>query len=117
MEQPLADHVFHPGPLNGNCARRACPLRRDQHPAVVSVVALPPAPHDPSCPVNHAGITRTLLIGDKGWEWRRCPVCNTLLEGAFTKPRPTTDKPFINRRIWSRWITLIAAWKGGYYKS
>lgn len=35
------------------------------------------------CTVDHRSINTALLIGDGGWEWRRCPYCHVQVEGAL----------------------------------
>jgi len=74
------------------------------------------------CPADHRSINTALLIGEKGLEWRRCPMCNTMIEGALRTgvlegPNYGPGRLPMTSRMWSRWITLLAAWKGGYYKS
>lgn len=34
------------------------------------------------CPADHKSISTALLVGD-GLEWRRCPYCGVMVEGAL----------------------------------
>jgi hypothetical protein len=71
-----ADHAFVFS-ITGQCVR--CQKREDAHP---KLRADGPDPMT-ECPVDHRSIQTTMLIGDGGWEWRRCPFCHHQVEPYF----------------------------------
>lgn len=78
---PMEDHLYI-WTITGHCVR--CQRTQDAHPAVMQV-----EPREPgSCAVDHASLRTALLINDGGLEWRRCPVCNSMIE-----PKLATGSP------------------------
>lgn len=69
----VADHVYVFS-ITGQCVR--CGKMKEAHPQF-----RPDGP-DPmtECPIDHNSIQPARLIGDGGWEWRRCPFCHHQVE-------------------------------------
>lgn len=85
QQQVYADHLFHPGHLDGRCARRNCDKRQDQHPTVRPLSDA--EARDGVCPVNHQQLTiRRTVVGLIGGPepalegWTQCPQCFVTLE-------------------------------------
>lgn len=90
----------------GRCAR--CQLTEQEH---VPLLA------DPNpmtgCPANHNALSTHLLINDGGWEWRRCPYCGVMVEGALrtgTVVGPEYGPGRGELRV--RQMDRLAAWRG-----
>ncbi len=85
-------HVHDAKCTDGHGASQCCECGRYREPAARSLPPPPPPPAatpmlpEPNpmtgCQVNHSSFSTALLIGE-GLEWRRCPSCSVMVEGAL----------------------------------
>lgn len=60
----------------GRCSR--CQATEAEH-----LKMLPEPNPMTGCPADHTVLNAQLLIGEAGLEWRRCPYCHVMVEGAL----------------------------------
>jgi hypothetical protein len=65
------------------------------------------------CPADHKSISAALLIGERGLEWRRCPYCSVMVEGAL-RTGEVTGVPYGPGRgsLTERLRKRLQAWAG-----